>query len=449
MTQPTKKQHWTRNSALISLLIHIALFVSLGSMVVVNVARKEKPQFEGRKRSRPPMELKTLKIPVKVKNMQKKVKPKLHKRITVKQTMLKRTSPTFSMPDVRLGGADIGGILGSGGGGLGEGAGSLGFSLSNLDFMGVKSKGEKVVFLMNTDAYRMASDEKGGLLVYDIVKRDVLYNIGNLSPATLFNVVLYDSKQVLTFKSNMVAAVASNKEEAGKWLEPINKSANNIGIKRPNYEAVVKYEPITNPKWDKFYYLIGLQAALEMKPDVVFILDSEYPGAIDYNDWTEEEIAEWEIEAALTQEEQELARKNQIRAQQILNRENAERKKKGLPARVAWLETVARENGFTIPIPKALPTTGAYSLNDIKKHIYRMVRDLYGSDRNKHPSINFVMLTGEDEDIRNDALEHIKRISFINRGKYRVLKGLPQLDLVMNGKLSVDEYMKRWKERSR
>jgi hypothetical protein len=100
---------------IVTVAVHVVFFLVAGVYVALEVFKDEEPRFEGEQLSRPKMQLKKLKVPIKV---QKIKQPKMQQMAAPTQV----TKMNVDMPT--MGG--VGGGMGSFGGG---GLGSLGFGL--------------------------------------------------------------------------------------------------------------------------------------------------------------------------------------------------------------------------------------------------------------------------------------------------------------------------------
>ena len=278
--------HWAKSSTFISLVVHVVIILVAGSIVAVRVAPETKADFKGHRRARPKMKMKRLQIPVQVQKMQKVRKPQVKSRLSVKNVRVQSSMPDLKLSDKISGSLGGSGVAGMGSAGLGA-AGSLGFSLSTVDFMGVKSKGEKICFLLDTKS-EMVADKKGGLWAYNFVKQDAVRNIGRLGSATLFNVITYytdfrshrvydsGSGKVYKYQPKLVPATKSNKAGFEKWLAPINKKGAGDGVKS-NYKISKLHAPLQEGV-NMRGYLAALHAAMEMKPDVIYLFTCSFEG---------------------------------------------------------------------------------------------------------------------------------------------------------------------------
>ena len=291
-------KHAKSSAALISLVIHAVLIVVAISFVAVTVFVKEDQTFEVKTVKRPRAPLKKLQVPVNIKK-KKTQKPKLRKRIVVKQTP---KVPEIKMPEIT-------GVKGGMGGGYGGGGGSgIGFSMPEIDFFGAKGKGEKVVFVVHFGPATIGGNPYQRMTGYTIRKR--LEDLVNeMTPVTLFNVVAYWMRDTWAMSPTMLQATPANKQQVMDWMKPVNplegkyghcfdKSSNNKAIKaaRAKYPKKVGNLWSYAPKWVYPYEVPGnintkylgqgkkfehwnravTWALQTQKPDTIFILTTNY-----------------------------------------------------------------------------------------------------------------------------------------------------------------------------
>lgn len=292
--------HAKSSAAMISLGIHAVLILVAATFVAVKVIQKEDPTFEAKPVNRPKQQLKKLQVPVKMNKS--KPKPKLRKRVVVKD--IKRKPPEFKMPE-------ISGVK-TGIGNLGDGAGgmeSIGFSMPEMDFFGAKAKGEKVVFVVHFGPATIGKNpftRTTGLTI-----RNRLADLVDRMPEyTLFNVTAYWANDNWAMSPEMMLATPDNKQKVKDWMKTVNPLVGDydhcfsIGKEsdRRIEQAYGKYptrvENISNhsttwaypyrfPKDTGAKYLgegknfvhwnWGVAwAILEQKPDTIFVLTTNY-----------------------------------------------------------------------------------------------------------------------------------------------------------------------------
>jgi hypothetical protein len=292
--------HAKSSAALVSLGIHAVLIVIALSFVAVTVITKEDQVFEAKPVSRPKMQLKKLQVPVNIKK-KKPQKPKLRKRIVVKQAV---KVPDIKMPEI----SGVKGGLGSAGSGVGGGSG-IGFSMPEIDFFGAKGKGEKVVFIVHFGPATIGNNPYQRMTGYTIRKRleDL---INNLPGVALFNVAAYWADDTWALSPEMMQATPQNKQKVTDWMKPVNPlegtykhcfetpKATGKKIKGATKQYPKKFTglPSYSPAWifpyevpggintkylgaDKKYvhWNRGVTWALQtQKPDTIFILTTNY-----------------------------------------------------------------------------------------------------------------------------------------------------------------------------
>lgn len=341
----------------------------------------------------------------------------------------------MNMPavDVRLPNLDSRVVMTIGGGRTSVttdlGRGGIGFEGTTVDFIGIRAKGERIVFIIDTSRYMM-EDQKGGMRAYEIIKEEMVDIVKNLGPATLFNVILYEYRaRVTAFRPELVAATPTHKEAFVRWIEPLNADFSNLGARIGDvYELQAPFPPIGDEiqfEWRAFH------AAMEMQVDTVFFVGGSWnermmrPYPEDYDreayrrsqGWDEEKQKAWE--AAVQ------------RARDWLDRENAERAKRGMePMVVQFIHTVVRNNlNDSTPAPPDRPRE-YWELDDLMSHFRRLAIQLYPGEANRPPSFNLILFRGKDEGWTREQENQVRGFVQRNRGTHRVLEGLEAIETV-------------------
>jgi hypothetical protein len=358
--------HSKSSAMVVSLAIHAVLIVVAISFVAVKVIVKEEPAFEAKRVKRPKMPPKKIQVPVDVK---KKPKPRLRKRIV-------STANTFA--DIKM--PEITGVKGGLGNMGGTGGGSLGFTMPEIDFFGVKSKGGNVVFIVHFGPATSGATPYERMTSYTIRKR-LEEMIEELPGDTLFNVTAYWVKQCTPFSDKLLLATPENKQQLLDWMEPVNPvkgQTKTYGegfnpafnkrlarLKWPN--RLVKKVPPFGPKW---YYSYKVPKEIN---------DKYLPGS-------KQGFVHWS--RALTW---------------ALQTQN--------PGTIFILTT-----NYISDKPEIM--VGAYE---------KMCRDLYGPNREDYPSVNVVVLShaGNDSQIAWDVLkDRFYPIYSFFRGEGSVIKDI-------------------------
>ncbi len=259
-----------RSAALvITLVVHAAFFLVAGTYVALEVIERQEARFEAKKIARPQIKLKKLQVPVKIEQSMKQQTPKLSQRMTAASSVQTK-SVDFQLPELTgFGGRSDVSVAGGGFGG------SLGFATTQLNVFGLKSTGEKIVFLLDTGA-NMLIDEVGGIPAYTIIKQELLDLIGSLPPTALFNVVLFDMNSAQAFSREMSPASDANIEEIKAWLDPLNSSKNQTGFSTLSSQGTpLRFEPAFPIMNTQKGWLSGLSYAIQKGADSVYWLGAQ------------------------------------------------------------------------------------------------------------------------------------------------------------------------------
>lgn len=350
------------------------------------------------------------------------------------------------------------GLGGFGGGALLGGArGSIGLGMSDISVFGLKSRAERVLFVI--DASRtMLTDEKGGLNSYRIIKEEINDMISNLSAGTLFNVAFYDNGKLQFFKERLVPAGAEATQALAQWIAPINADINRLGLRSAQrveltamseanviQRSIQRYSNVTS---NENAYLS--QVFLEQSADAIFVIAGRHNGfqAIRANlnardqasydkvvnsDKYKEYSARYRAELT---EATKLAKKKK----EMLD---AERKSKGLPPVIFDGGLLVRRMGikFELKHPNTEFGVRPYSQigqREVEKYFRELVEVLYKQSGHTPPSINVVLFLAGDEKISESAEGALKDYTRFFDGKYRIIRGLDQIKNARSAKQAVN-----------
>jgi hypothetical protein len=229
-----------RPSALIiSILVHAVVFLVAGTFVAVTVVQRSEPKFEGKQIVRPKMKLKKLQVPVKIEKKMKQQAPKLSQRVTA-NTRVQTKAVDFKMPEI----AGFGGGVNIDLSGAGLGGGSLAFATPQINVFGLKSSGEKILFILDTNR-NMLIDEIGGIPAYKIIKDELTSLISRLPPTSLFNVVVFDNMTARAFSKELSQASDENIKRLDAWLAPLNRDKTRFGVSTLAFPGTtLEFEPL-------------------------------------------------------------------------------------------------------------------------------------------------------------------------------------------------------------
>ena len=314
--------------------------------------------------------------------------------------------------------AGLGGI--GGGSLLGGARGNLRIGLSDLNVFGLKSRAEKILFIVEANR-RMVYDSKGGLHSYRVIKDEITDMIGNLSAGALFNVMLVDERSIKLFKPQLVPARAEITAELSTWFAPVNSSIKNLGIGRG------AKAPVIQTKLDKHgqihawlsRYREGhaiTQVALEMGVDAIFMIVGGHGGIRRIRmDLTPEEREKYNAKVAdLRQRNQAdpkvLAMAAARKAEEVSIRKeiqvklaalNKQRAKKGQSPKVlpGRLSHQMRELGISYKTP-AVPSVPRAPIpyadaKEVRRYFHDLCNTLFSQNDKPRPSVNVVLFLAE------------------------------------------------------
>ncbi|MEI7851094.1 MAG: hypothetical protein WCH86_04615 [Kiritimatiellales bacterium] len=142
---------------------------------------------------------------------------------------------------------------------------------SPVQFLRADAVGSRIAFILDASS-GMLTKKTGGTNTYAAVKQRLLKAVEEMSPETLFNVIVYDRKQVALFRSQMVPASQSGALTG--WLADLNSSTARSGLRpeqnsytpRQVYETAISEDVQSLP--------FALQAAMEEQADTIFIVST-------------------------------------------------------------------------------------------------------------------------------------------------------------------------------
>lgn len=411
-------------SLTIAVILHVVALFVLGGITIWQYMGPEEPDFE----PPPPVAVdKPPPPPVNIRvQQQQQVSARPVKKITVKNpAQINLPSADISLPNVNV---KVG--VGSLGGGRGFSSnfdrGDISFDKMAVDFFGIKSKGERLIFIVDTSKY-MLEDDKGGLLAYRIVKDEIIRMINQLPPGTLFNVLLYEHNgQVEPFAGKMVPATPEQKQKIAAFLDPVNEDPDALGNAN-KYDLQHEIEPIGTHIRDRFK---GLHVAFEMNPDAVFFISGSWSYGIHKPQPPGFDNEKWLRQQGWDEKDQERWDEAREETRKWLDNENKKRKAKGQPPKIVHnFRGLVREiTGETGP-PWHDP--GSWDMDDLISHFRDLAREVKkDEERPSLPEINVVVFRGKDEGWSENNDERLEQFTRRFTGDHRVLEGLEGLQNV-------------------
>ncbi|MBI9020024.1 MAG: hypothetical protein JEZ10_02050 [Verrucomicrobia bacterium] len=256
-----------RSPALIvTIVVHVVFFLIAGAYVAMEVIERQDAKFEAKQIARPKMQLKKLRVPVKFRKKVQQSAPTLSARMTANPVSVQ--SVDFKMPDT----AGLGGGSAGLGGSSASFGGSLGFASTQINLFGLKSSGEKVVFLLDAGG-GMMGDEIGGIPAYSIIKKELLSMIDLMPPTALFNVLVFDHQECRALSSEMLPATDDNLQRFKQWVTPLNAQSQKYGLETLEFPGTpITFEPMPMVFNGLNNWLAGLGYGARKGVDVVYWL---------------------------------------------------------------------------------------------------------------------------------------------------------------------------------
>ncbi len=192
------------------------------------------------------------------------------------------------------------GTVGAGSGyntGLGGGGGT-GAGFMSMSFLGVTNQRvSKVVFAVDVSLDLM-DIKKGGFQAFNIIREQIMRLISTLSPATEFDVVLFERNNIRLFTEELTPGSVENKTRFFEWMKTVNSNMNSLGVSSAKgsipWRKVVPPNVGIDPDYRPGWWVTPVHAALQLKPEVIFLITgSAGTGQLEISDaeWTKRQLA--------------------------------------------------------------------------------------------------------------------------------------------------------------
>lgn len=427
-----------RMSALsLAIIAHFVLLIAL-SVVVVSVHRPEPPQLVVSVVHEREAELVTPRIT----RPTPEVRPSAASAQSVDVITSLSTSSNFNVPDVEtpsdtLLATTLPGVAPAG---SGMSFSTAAVDSSDVNFFGLSGSGRKIVFIIDATP-EMLVDEKGGMSAYNKVKDEVGIMLANLNRGTHFNLLLYQGKEVVAFRPEMVPGLPSNLRQAIEWLDPLNRDYGALGL-RGDFGTPVEVsanEKLPIAAVDVAHYTKAVQKALEWQASAIFCITAGYRGMARAP--TPEMLEKMSKmppadPGTVDPREQEAWQKAVAKTREWLEKENAARREKGLDPKVVtnFGQLVREITGATPPQRRGgndgsneMPGMPDVTPEDIERQVDLLVKWQFKEQGHEEPSVHMVLFLGEEEEIADEEEDHFKNLVRKNRGKLKILRGLAAL----------------------
>jgi hypothetical protein len=425
-----------------SILVHVVGAFIAGVVTIATIVIQEDAQFEeppSVAEEEPPREVKVVIRPEQAKVPQTQrlsMRPVANIAVANVDVNLPDMEQNFTVS------AGLGGV--SGGRLLGGTRGSIGMGLSDISVFGLKTRAERILFVIDTSR-RMVTDEKGGLDSYRVIKDEISDMVGNLSAGTLFNVMLTDIRRIKLFKPQLVPSGKEVHQELIKWIATVNNNAARPGLEgvsgaiMPLLKALTDSEMQAAISWNNGHNHTAFmtQLVIEQSADAIFMITGDHrgfgqvvapPGEAQLIAWEElrSSAAYQEQEAAFYKEEPEMKQ----RVANELAKINKARASRGEPPRVLARNSddvrgQANELGLNWKNPHPGGGPGHTSTNprDVEKHFSDVIEKLYISKGQKPPTLNVILFLAGDEVYEKSWEDELKSYVRFFRGKSRIVRG--------------------------
>ena len=422
----------------ISILIHVILFLFLGSIVLIQEINRQEETFEAspvQKRIKPPKK----KYKISVDKAKKSSSTPKSQKIAIPKVSLP------NLPNIDLKGSANPKFLGGNQGvDFGDDGGDFGNAVK-VTLFGIESASERI-FLIIDASKRTLADSLGGIPGYQRMK-DQVYKFINESPGgILFNVVIFSKYHFEVFSKEMLRSTDGNRKKLQKWLQPINqKSYTNITKNNsyidPNIHPLFKNVPSLGK---------AIQVAMKQGCDCLYMMSAGWEdnrmGDLfnrsdkeRYNKFLRQQgFSDKDIEKASVSfnKSNEIMKKVQRQMQNIMRQEDQSRASKGLPPKVrskqeiAKIRQIARKKVGYDKLTKgsvSLPQPPKIQRSHFEKYLQELFQRYYTSKNKKTPVFNNLLFCAkkpESEHYKNlqrTNITWLRRISSLYKGEFKTL----------------------------
>ncbi len=293
--KPSLYQRATKSMPiLITVAVHVVLFLIAGAFVVQEQILGKKTKFEAPPTSdaSAPKQEHRLQVARKGGASGGSSSPVSANRIYSSAEGALQLPDMPSLPSMGAGG--FGGFSGLGAGvGLGAGAsmntslgggGLGGRGFMSVAFLGMTSQNvSKLVFIVDVNRTTM-SEGSGGFEAFAVIRQEIMRLIAGMPPSAQFNVIIYEGEDrerrlnANLFSPELVPANVSNKDAFMQWMTPVNSAIDKLGIasagSRRGWRAkdLPSNSGINTEEFDPTTWSKAVQCALEMQPDTIFLI---------------------------------------------------------------------------------------------------------------------------------------------------------------------------------
>lgn len=413
-----KRRVCSAEAAGASIVVHVLLILLAGSIVAVRHIEKRDAELDV-VISEPKLERRQLEVPQKMERVRR-----TSKRPKIITTQAAASATEFSAPDI----GDVGEVstqsfdspFARSGRDFRALAGGIGVGVPQFKFLGIRGEGEKVVFVIDA-SQEMLSPETGGVDACDYIKRELDKVLAKLPSSVLFNTILYDGENIVQFRPRMVPVTQTNRVQLTEWVKPFLGSGGQIGVaeEQNTYVQETVYETAIGE--DSRNWLRALQAALESRPETVFIVGRGW-GNHGISREKGQRLVNFTLWQLLTGGGKSgvggapgLKPDRELRDALILQAVEA----------IEDEEDLRRITRDPAQFLRDLIAYIQYSEGQIIDHVDTIVRFLYTELQMPAPWIHFVRLvTDDEEDVIDDSVARIRDLVRYYSGEFEYLNGM-------------------------
>jgi len=446
---------------MVSVVVHVLALLIAGGITIYHYAMPPEPSFDA-PLPHETIERQRLDMSVRLQQQQQRTQRPTERLQVTTPAQVTVPDMDIRVPDLNARVA-VAGLGGSGRGADIGGAGGLSIGAVTVDILGVKSQGEKFLFIIDANRELMV-DARGGMPTYNVIKEDLIRAVNELPTAALFNAMIYEQRRILVWSDRLRSASQDNKDAFAEWLRPINTDFERLGVRETNFKPEKLFGRLgeyilREPNYFPHPFFHTLAAGFELTPDTIFWLS---PNAASWDSVRLVEVTDEDREAARarqaenirespfeTEEEwrESLTEFNQKVSEAVRRykqRENETREARGIPPRVYsnqenWqlvqrMRTqVAEEIGAPNPHQITVhprQTVTRIPEREAKQWAEQYQRLIFDERRLERPTVNLIIFKGADEPWdRNTDDRRVREFVREFNGDFRVLRGLGQIEV--------------------
>jgi len=411
----------------ISVLVHLILILVAGSFVAVRYVKKRDAELNVVMRE-PKLERRQLQMPETLQRVRK-----TSRRPKIISTQAAVSDTEFSVPDLGgIGGFDTQAYeapLSRSGYDFRALSKGIGVSAPDFKFLGIRGEGEKVLFVIDGSA-DMISESCGGVAACEYIKSELDKVLTELPPSVLFNVMLYDGQTVAEFRSRMVPVSERNRTALAGWIAPALGGSGAIGLsaEQNTYIAPVIYDTAVGDEtrgWAR-----ALQAALEQRPDTVFVVGREW-GRFTLSEKKWKRLLRSVLWLFLVGQDGLDEDGREVRDGMIID----------ASVEISVEEEEQQHLHEPPPFVRNLAAYIQYSTFQLFDHIDTVARQVYEPVQQSIPWVNFVRLVSEEEDgaISDPSNRNMKDLVACFDGELGFLNGQDAARRMREGRIGEEE----------